>query len=160
MSQDLFIYCDYIETRLRQENQRLSDCELDLSDATKSRRELQHRIKTSEEKQDRLSKENEALKVKFPTAFLLYCILIFYSQTRNPYVLALIDGDGLIVCFPLSNGHLRCQISIFVQLTDFLCPHSFKNSGLNKVLRVARRLHMLSVLPLQNSKILMMTLKL
>lgn len=68
--QDLLIYCEGIETTLRNENARLAgqltDAQLDLTDATKSRRELQQRLQTAEARIDYIAHDNDVLKVHSP----------------------------------------------------------------------------------------------
>jgi len=65
--QDLLIYCEGVETDLRNENSRLAaqlnDAQLDLADATKSRRELQQRLQTAEARIGYISHDNDLLKV-------------------------------------------------------------------------------------------------
>ncbi|ORY55099.1 uncharacterized protein BCR38DRAFT_415059 [Pseudomassariella vexata] len=79
---DLMIHCEEMETKLRQENRaliaQLNNARLDYEDSVTSRRELQQRIKELQDKYDFVSQDNTVLK------------------HRNPYVLVLIDGDGLI----------------------------------------------------------------
>ncbi|KAK8107529.1 CCCH zinc finger DNA binding protein [Apiospora kogelbergensis] len=79
---DLMIHCEHIESTLRKENHdlqtELRHTQLDYEDATKSRRELQEQMKELRYQLDSVSQDNNSLK------------------QRNPYVLALIDGDGLI----------------------------------------------------------------
>ncbi|KAK7397814.1 hypothetical protein QQX98_012817 [Neonectria punicea] len=79
---DILIYAQDIEGKLRQENQqlkdRLRDTELDLVDATQSRREFQQRAQEYKSQVQYVTNENDSLK------------------NRNPYVLILIDGDGLL----------------------------------------------------------------
>lgn len=64
---DLLIYSEHVETSLRQDNQHLrgqiNDANLDLADATKSRRELQQRVKELEHQIAFVSMDNEHLKV-------------------------------------------------------------------------------------------------
>lgn len=63
----MFEYCRDIETKLNEQNfklkENLQNAILDLDDATKSRREFQYRLRASEEEADRLSHENDNLKV-------------------------------------------------------------------------------------------------
>ncbi|KAI0914620.1 hypothetical protein F4824DRAFT_486740 [Ustulina deusta] len=79
---DLMIYAEHVESTSRAENgrlaQQLRELTMDLDDATKSRRQLQHRLQDVEERMGFVSLDNSQLK------------------NRNPYVLVLIDGDGLI----------------------------------------------------------------
>lgn len=79
---DLLIYSERVETGLRQENQRLlsqlNDAQLDLADATKSRRDLQQQLQTLETRLTTVTLENQHVK------------------SHNPYVIVLIDGDGLL----------------------------------------------------------------
>ncbi|KAK3944539.1 hypothetical protein QBC46DRAFT_337578 [Diplogelasinospora grovesii] len=79
---DILLYCQTLESSLREENRNLNiqiqDAQLDLVDATKSRRELQQRLHQLEVSNDTLSTENHLLK------------------NNNPYVVVLIDGDGLL----------------------------------------------------------------
>ncbi|KAK0626776.1 hypothetical protein B0T14DRAFT_534862 [Immersiella caudata] len=87
--QDLLVYAEGVESKLRTENQnlisQLRDAELDLTDATKSRRELQQQLQLSENQSNILLQENTHLK------------------NHNPYVLVLIDGDGLL----FSENYIR-----------------------------------------------------
>ncbi|KAI0484531.1 hypothetical protein GGR56DRAFT_614239 [Xylariaceae sp. FL0804] len=86
---DLLIYSERVESTLREENslllQKLKDTQLDLDDSIRTRRELQQRLRDSEE---RLREANTRAA--------------FVSQNNdhlkntNPYILALIDGNGLI----------------------------------------------------------------
>ncbi|KAH7157024.1 hypothetical protein EDB81DRAFT_410710 [Dactylonectria macrodidyma] len=79
---DILVYAQDIETTLRDENRRLTErlrnTELDLDDATQSRRELQQRVQKYEAQMQYIVNQNDNLK------------------NRNPYVLILIDGDGLL----------------------------------------------------------------
>ncbi|KAH8892053.1 hypothetical protein GQ53DRAFT_781712 [Thozetella sp. PMI_491] len=79
---DLLIYAERIEATLRQENNRLqgelSNSQLDLADATKSRRELQQLLQQLETRNASISQDNH------------------YLKSHNPYVVVLIDGDGLL----------------------------------------------------------------
>ncbi|KAF4462756.1 c-x8-c-x5-c-x3-h zinc finger [Fusarium albosuccineum] len=80
--QDLLLYCQGVEENLQQENQklkiRLHEAELDLNAATKSRRDLQHSLQEAEAHIKWVTNQNDNLK------------------NENPYILILIDGDGLI----------------------------------------------------------------
>ncbi len=64
---DLLIHCEQVETSLRNDNQRLvgqlSDAQLDLADAVKSRRELQTRLHQMEAQIGYITQDNEILKV-------------------------------------------------------------------------------------------------
>ena len=77
------IHCEHIESTLRKKNHELETdlrhARLDYEDATKSRRELQEQMKDLRYQLEIVSTDNNVLK------------------QRNPYVLVLIDGDGLIV---------------------------------------------------------------
>ncbi|KAK8086746.1 hypothetical protein PG994_001720 [Apiospora phragmitis] len=79
---DLMIHCEHVESTLRKENHdlqtRLHHAQLDYEDATKSRRELQEQMKELRSQLGNVSQDNNVLK------------------QRNPYVLVLVDGDGLI----------------------------------------------------------------
>lgn len=72
LPQDVLLYCQAIESSLREENERLNkelqNCRLDLLDATSSRRELQQRLHRSDSQADWASKENESLKVRLSGA--------------------------------------------------------------------------------------------
>ncbi|KAI4867194.1 hypothetical protein F4820DRAFT_414675 [Hypoxylon rubiginosum] len=72
---DLLVYADSVESNLREENsqlhQLLGNTRLDLDDATKSRRDLQLRLRDMETR-------------------------LGIAPDRNPYVMVLIDGDGLL----------------------------------------------------------------
>lgn len=77
------IHCEHVESTLKQKNNtlaaQLQNAQLDYEDSVKSRRELQQRIKDLEGELGLASQDINAVK------------------HRNPYVLILIDGDGLIV---------------------------------------------------------------
>ena len=64
------IYAETVESKLRSDNNelinRLRDAELDLADATKSRRELQQQLQLSETQSSVLLQENTHLKVRAP----------------------------------------------------------------------------------------------
>ncbi|CAJ2510746.1 Uu.00g063710.m01.CDS01 [Anthostomella pinea] len=79
---ELMIYTDHIESTLRLENntlrQQMKDLRLDLDDAAKSRRDLQQRLRDAESRMGMATQSTDQLK------------------NHNPYVLVLIDGDGLI----------------------------------------------------------------
>ncbi|KAI0137117.1 hypothetical protein BJ170DRAFT_44433 [Xylariales sp. AK1849] len=79
---DLMIHCEHVESILRQENQnlitQLRNANFDIEDAVRARRDLQLRIKDLENQLGSVSQDNDVIK------------------HRNPYVLVLIDGDGLI----------------------------------------------------------------
>ncbi|KAI0485865.1 C-x8-C-x5-C-x3-H type zinc finger protein-like protein [Xylaria cf. heliscus] len=79
---DLMIYAESVESTMRAENsrlvQQLREMSMDLEDATKSRRQLQHRLQDVEVRMGFVSLDNNQLK------------------NQTPYVLVLIDGDGLI----------------------------------------------------------------
>ena len=65
--QDLIVYANDIEGNLRLENntlsQRLQDAELDLDDARRSRRELQHQLNAANQRLSQFNMDNENLKV-------------------------------------------------------------------------------------------------
>jgi archaellum component FlaC len=77
------IHCEQIESSLKERNKTLTEqlemARLDYEDSVTSRRELQQRIKDLEYDLENVSQDNNVLK------------------QRNPYVLVLVDGDGLIV---------------------------------------------------------------
>ncbi|KAF4447780.1 c-x8-c-x5-c-x3-h zinc finger protein [Fusarium austroafricanum] len=80
--QDVLVYCSQFDNQHKDEvfklKQKLAETELDLKAATQSRRELQ---KTLDETEDRAK-----------------CVLAENNEIKNtnPYILILIDGDGLI----------------------------------------------------------------
>ncbi|KAJ8064702.1 hypothetical protein OCU04_007022 [Sclerotinia nivalis] len=79
---DLLIYIETVESNLRHENDRLTkelnDAHLDLDDSRKSRRELQIHWNLTSQHLERAITENGIL------------------QNRNPYIMALVDADGMI----------------------------------------------------------------
>ncbi|KAJ2903890.1 hypothetical protein MKZ38_009176 [Zalerion maritima] len=79
---DLLAYAHSLSLHFERETNRLTEeirvHQLDLADSKDSRRTLQKRLKEIENRQGSLAHENDALK------------------NRNPYVVILIDGDGLI----------------------------------------------------------------
>ncbi|KAL2256218.1 hypothetical protein VTK26DRAFT_2010 [Humicola hyalothermophila] len=79
---DLIVYSESVESTLRAENDtlmtRLRDAELDLVDATRSRRELQQRLQELDAQRETIIQDNH------------------YLKNTNPYVIVLIDGDCLL----------------------------------------------------------------
>jgi hypothetical protein len=63
------IYAEHIESTMRDENSRLirqlRELTMDLDDATKSRRQLQHRLQDVEERMGFVSLDNDKLKVPY-----------------------------------------------------------------------------------------------
>lgn len=80
--EDVLLYCQGLERALHQETVRfegeLRNCRLDLDDANASRRELQQKLSHTESEFNSLYKEKNTFK------------------TQNPYIVVLIDGDGLL----------------------------------------------------------------
>ncbi|KKA30897.1 hypothetical protein TD95_004081 [Thielaviopsis punctulata] len=91
--QDLMMYCSTVEGRLRAENdelrQQVETLNLDLSDAVAGRRNFQAELYRTQEKLHRVEKENAA---KAQSMMAVQAKI----QNANPYVIALIDGDGLL----------------------------------------------------------------
>ncbi|KAK4101927.1 hypothetical protein N658DRAFT_495868 [Parathielavia hyrcaniae] len=79
---DLIVYSESVESSLREENtnllSKLREKELDLEDATRSRRDLQQQVQQLHVYRDAVLQDRHHLK------------------NSNPYVIALMDGDGLI----------------------------------------------------------------
>ncbi|KAH7021115.1 uncharacterized protein B0I36DRAFT_367558 [Microdochium trichocladiopsis] len=79
---DLMIYADQVEKKLQQENadlrRQLQEAKFDLEDATNSRRDLQQRLITAEARAGFVSQDEGE------------------SQGRKPYVVLLLDGNGLL----------------------------------------------------------------
>ncbi|KAK3314742.1 hypothetical protein B0H66DRAFT_320552 [Apodospora peruviana] len=79
---DLIVYTERTETELRTENShllsQLRDAELDNTHHTKSRRELQQQLHQLEVLNNAISQDN------------------LHMKNNNPYVVVLIDGDGLL----------------------------------------------------------------
>ncbi|RAL67683.1 hypothetical protein DID88_008424 [Monilinia fructigena] len=90
---DLLIYIETVENGLRHENDRLKkeleDAHLDLDDSRKSRRELQIHWNLTSQHLERAITENSIL------------------QNRNPYIVALVDADGMIFNQDLINQGLE-----------------------------------------------------
>jgi hypothetical protein len=80
------IYSERVESSLKQEvahlQSQLHDANLDLADATKSRRDLQQQVHQVEARNTSISQNNQHLK------------------NTNSYVIVLIDGDGLFFKAP------------------------------------------------------------
>ncbi|KAJ2972595.1 hypothetical protein NQ176_g7070 [Zarea fungicola] len=80
--EDILLYCQGLERALHQETDRLTgelrNCQLDLADATAATHQLQQKLSHTEAEMTSLYKENDTYK------------------TRNPYIVVLIDGDGLL----------------------------------------------------------------
>ncbi|PBP27480.1 CCCH zinc finger DNA binding protein [Diplocarpon rosae] len=79
---DLMIYAENVQTTLQDENTRLSkelnDALLDLEDARRSRRDLQQQLNLAQQRLGQYSVDRDNMK------------------NRNPYIMVLIDGDGMI----------------------------------------------------------------
>ncbi|KAK6585022.1 hypothetical protein PZA11_003246 [Diplocarpon coronariae] len=79
---DLMIYAENMQTTLQDENTRLSkelsDALLDLEDARRSRRDLQQQLNLTQQRMSQYSADRDHMK------------------NRNPYIMVLIDGDGMI----------------------------------------------------------------
>ncbi|KAH6851238.1 hypothetical protein B0I37DRAFT_429791 [Chaetomium sp. MPI-CAGE-AT-0009] len=95
---DLIVYSELIESNLRAENAkllgRIRDTELDLEDATRSRRELQQQVQQLEVSRQAVLQDNNYLKVAPLTWGTGDCSLSW--QNSNPYVVTLLDGDCLL----------------------------------------------------------------
>jgi hypothetical protein len=98
-SQDLIVYSESVDVSLRAENaklaSRLRDTELDLEDATKSRRDLQQQVQQLEVYREAVLQDVNYLKVAPLLKDDGHCLLSL--QNSNPYVVVLIDGDCLLV---------------------------------------------------------------
>jgi hypothetical protein len=96
---DILTYCDQLEQRNAQLVQQQNDDKLELDDARRSRRELQRELGLANQTIDRYNISYDLFRVgkrmmadaAHPTNPL---------QNRNPYVMVLIDGDGMIVSVP------------------------------------------------------------
>jgi phosphatidate phosphatase PAH1 len=104
-------YLSDVETKLGEQNHQLSqqvhDLQLDVENATQSRRTLQHTLQQLKVRVEELYEENERLKVSPPELSTRSAEAgLNLWQHNNPYVLALIDGDGLIV-----SSHLQAWLS-------------------------------------------------
>ncbi|TVY81394.1 hypothetical protein LSUE1_G008034, partial [Lachnellula suecica] len=79
---DLLIYCEGVESGLRDENTRLAkelqDAQLDLEDARRSRRNLQQQLNLTTQRMGQFNADCDSMR------------------NRNPYIMVLIDGDGMI----------------------------------------------------------------
>lgn len=122
------IHCEHVESSVRRENYNLSTqlrhTQLDYEDSVKSRRELQERIKDLEYQLGLVSQDNNVLK------------------RRNPYVLVLLDGDGLIVRLALLPASCCCwrprapSRPLFSSLTG---SYSSKKNLSSRASRAARK---------------------
>lgn len=79
---DLLLYSESVETSLRQENTQLAksleNAQLDLEDARQSRREMQLKLNAATARAGQFGQELDTMR------------------NRNPYIIVLIDGDGMI----------------------------------------------------------------
>ncbi|KAM0427017.1 hypothetical protein ACHAPT_007915 [Fusarium lateritium] len=132
--QDLLLYCQGIEESLHQENQqlkiRLREAELDLHAATKSRRDLQHSLQQAEARIDWITQKHEELK------------------NDSPYILLLIDGDGLIFLEELVaqglEGGKKAAYALRTAVTDLCNQSPERLNGLEIVCRVVANVSGLS----------------
>ena len=97
------MYSQGVETDVQQQNEdlarQLHDCQLDLADATKSRRELQLELQQLRTQMGSMLEKDEHLQVRPHIAGkrTVEQDIETVLQSHNPYVLVLIDGDGLLV---------------------------------------------------------------
>ncbi|KAI1495843.1 hypothetical protein F5X99DRAFT_102039 [Biscogniauxia marginata] len=120
---DLMIYAEGIESTLRKENstliQQLREMRLDLDDASKSRRELQQRLRDVESRMGLVTQINDQLK------------------NRNPYILVLIDGDGLLFKENFISqgveGGKRAANELRQAVAEY-CPHADQTEIIAKVI--------------------------
>ncbi|KAL2075873.1 hypothetical protein VTL71DRAFT_816 [Oculimacula yallundae] len=79
---DLMLYAEGVESQYREENSRLTqeltDAQLDLEDARRSRRDLQQQLNHAQQRIGQFSYDCDNMR------------------NRNPYIMVLIDGDGMI----------------------------------------------------------------
>ena len=104
------MYSESTESKLRAENAnlvaRIRNTELDLEDATRSRRELQQQVQQLEVYRNAVVQDNNYLKVAPLAGVVGDCSLSW--QNSNPYVIALLDGDCLLVRSLAPRRHLYC----------------------------------------------------
>jgi hypothetical protein len=93
---DILTYCDQLEQRNVQLIQQQNDDKLELDDARRSRRDLQRELVMANQTIERYNTSYDLFRVGgrlvADTAYLTNPL-----QNRNPYVMVLIDGDGMIV---------------------------------------------------------------
>ncbi|KAL7912828.1 hypothetical protein GGI35DRAFT_263952 [Trichoderma velutinum] len=79
---ELILHCDRVENELRKESQRLVNSQMNLADVVNAQRELLQRVQLCEAREesahDKTSREMDKVR------------------NHNPYVMVLIDGDGLV----------------------------------------------------------------
>ncbi|KAH8906585.1 hypothetical protein BR93DRAFT_968175 [Coniochaeta sp. PMI_546] len=99
---DLLLYSQHIETTVKLESEdlarQLHTAQLDLADATKSRRELQLELQQLKESVANLLENNQHLQVRphIAAKMINERNIETVLQSHNPYVIVLIDGDGLL----------------------------------------------------------------
>jgi hypothetical protein len=93
------IYCEAVETGLRSENARLAtelhETQLDLEDSKRSRRDLQQQLNRVTQLMGQSTADCDQMRVG--RSFLGGKPVADGIQNRNPYIMVLIDGDGMIV---------------------------------------------------------------
>ena len=73
----------------------MHDTQLDLEDSKRSRRELQQQLNKISQMNDQSSADCDQMRVQLmPHRELSELTLL---QNRNPYIMVLVDGDGMIV---------------------------------------------------------------
>ncbi|KAH8667966.1 C-x8-C-x5-C-x3-H type zinc finger protein-like protein [Tricladium varicosporioides] len=106
---DLLIYCERMESGLRHENARLvkelDDAQLDLEDARKSRRELQLQLNSVNNRMCQNNADFDSMR------------------NRNPYIIVLIDGDGMIFNEDLISQGLEGGKSAASSLRNAVLDH-------------------------------------
>jgi hypothetical protein len=94
----LFTVCQRLEAAMARQATELDDTKLELEDARKSRRELQRELGLANQTIDRFNINYDSFMVGERLADLE--LDADSLQNRNPYVIVLIDGDGMIVSLP------------------------------------------------------------
>ncbi|KAF4989852.1 hypothetical protein FGRMN_8853 [Fusarium graminum] len=126
--QDALLYCKGLEDSLNEHRLKLQEKELDLKNETKTRRELQKSFEEAESQIQWFAKHTDAIK------------------NTNPYVLILIDGDGLTFNDDLINqgfdGGKKAADTLHAAVAK-LCSHE-RTGSLRIICRVVANLDSLS----------------
>jgi hypothetical protein len=104
----------------------LEDAQLDLDDAKRSRRDLQHQLNIAMQRMDQSTLDADSMRVRCSPEVEP---LLIFLQNRNPYIQVLIDGDGMIVSFPRFS-YLLPFVLWFTICETFACTPPFASQPL------------------------------
>ena len=100
---DILTYCDELEQRNAHLLSLQDDSKLELEEARRSRRELHRELCSAKQTIDRCNSNYDSFKVGAELDAVDQERGADPEQNRNPYVMVLIDGDGMIVSLAFAD---------------------------------------------------------